>query len=90
MDEQMEPVGSHPLWLSQQVAEFVPPLPICMSSVEALLCPYSCQRSLPGLLWGHYFMAALLADIYGDLINKLVAACNDAWLAYSCLRALRT
>lgn len=35
-------------------------------------------------------MATLFADIYGDSINKLDIACNDAWLAHICLSALRT
>ena len=30
-------------------------------------------------------MTTLLADIYGDSINKLEIACNDAWLAHICL-----
>lgn len=35
-------------------------------------------------------MATLSADIYGDSINKLDIACNDAWLTHIRLRALRT
>lgn len=38
-NKQMKPVGFHPPWLCQQVVGFVNPLPICMPSVEALLCP---------------------------------------------------